>query len=107
MDGFLISVPDPEKNNSYLDIYLTPTVNTSVKTQIINGTPFIKLNCKFSGRIYSMEENSNYSDSNILTQISSSCNKYIESILTEYLYKTAKIFNTDINRFGKYVRKNL
>ena len=106
VDGFLISVPDPEKNNSYLDIYLTPTVNTSVKTQIINGTPFIKLNCKFSGRIYSMEENSNYSDSNILTQISSSCNKYIESILTEYLYKTAKIFNTDINRFGKYVRKN-
>ena len=106
VDGFLISVPTPNKSNSYIDLHLTPLISPNVKVDILNGTPYIELNCTFTGRIYSMEDDSDYLDSNILDQISNSCNSYLESILSEYLYKTSKSLNSDINGFGKIERKN-
>ena len=106
VDGFLISVPTPNKSNSYIDLHLTPLISPDIKVDILNGTPYIELNCTFTGRIYSMEDNSDYLDSNILEQISNSCNSYLETILSEYLYKTSKSFNSDINGFGKKARKN-
>ena len=38
--------------------------------------------------------------------ISHSCNRYLESILSDYLYKTAKEFKSDINDFGVYALGN-
>ena len=106
VDGFLISVPNPNKANSYIDLHVTPLVSPDIKVNIITGTPYITLNCRFTGRIYSMEDGADYLDSAMLNQISDSCNSYLESILTEYLYKTSQALNSDINGFGKIARKN-
>ena len=43
---------------------------------------------------------------NFENQISNCCNSYLESILTEYLYKTSKSLSSDINGFGKTARSN-
>ena len=53
-----------------------------------------------------MEDNADYLDNDILNQISNSCNSYLESVLTEYLYKTSKALNSDINGFGKIARSH-
>ncbi len=106
VDGFLVSVPNPNKANSYIDLHVTPLISPKVKVNIINGTPYIQLDCTFTGRIYSIESGADYLDANMLTQISNSCNSYLESILTKYLYKTSKALNSDINGFGKSARKN-
>ena len=101
VSGFLVSVPNPSKSNSYLDIYITPLNETKFKVYIINGTPYISVKCRFTGRIYSMEENSKYLDDKLLKEISDSCNSYIKSVMTDYLYKTSKYLKSDINSFGK------
>lgn len=101
VSGFLVSVPNPSKSNSYLDIYITPLNETKFKVDIINGTPYISVKCRFTGRIYSMEENSKYLDDKLLKEISDSCNSYIKSVMTDYLYKTSKYLKSDINSFGK------
>ena len=106
VDGFLVSVPNPNKANSYIDLHVTPLISPKVKVNIVNGTPYIQLDCTFTGRIYSIESGADYLDANMLTQISNSCNSYLESILTKYLYKTSKALNSDINGFGKSARKN-
>lgn len=106
LDRFLISVPNPQNDNNYLDIYLTPTASTDIKIDTSNQTPYIKIECEFSGRIYSMSENSKYLSSEVLDSISNSCNSYLESVFSDYLYKTAKDFNSDINGLGKYALKN-
>lgn len=104
VSGFLVSVPNPSKTNSYLDIYITPLNETKFKVDIINGTPYISVKCRFTGRIYSMEKNSKYLDNKLLDEISNSCNNYIESVMTDYLYKTSKYLKSDINGFGKAVQ---
>ena len=106
IDRFLISVQDPENENNTLDIYMTPAKNTSVKVNTSTQTPYVEISCKFTGRIYSMSENSKYLSPDVLDSVSKSCDSYLESLFTEYLYKTSKEFNSDINSFGNYALKN-
>ena len=106
VDGFLISVHNPNKSNSYIDLYLTPLVEPNIKVSLPNGSPFVSLKLNFSGRIYSMEDGSDYLNTDMLNLISDSCNSYLQSIITDYLYKTSKDFKSDINGFGITARKN-
>lgn len=98
---FLISVPNPEKEGAYLDISLTPLKNTKIDVKIVNGSPFIKLNYKFTGQITSMQENSDYLSPELLEKVSSSCNNYLQSIFSNYLYRSSKELKSDINGIGK------
>ena len=104
--GFFITIKDPEETNNYLDIYLSPVKPTKIKLEIVNGSPFIKVNCVYSGRIYSIDANRQYLDPKKLETISSACNSYLESTFSDYLYKTSKEFKSDINEFGKYALSN-
>lgn len=106
VNGFLISVPNPKDSNSFVDVYFTPIANTSIDAKIVNNSPYIKIDCKISGRVYSLDKNTNYSDPEILEELSNSCSNYLEAIISDYLYKTSKVFNSDINKLGKYIRKN-
>ncbi len=53
-----------------------------------------------------MSDDAKYLDPKLLDDISKTCNKYLESVLSDYLYKTAKDFKSDINGFGKYALNN-
>lgn len=102
VERFLISIPDPEDSNRYLDIYITPNTSTSIDIDTSTSSPYIKIKAEFSGRIYSMSDNSKYLEPDVLNAISGSCNKYLETVFTDYLYKTSKELKSDINGFGKY-----
>lgn len=106
VDRFLISVPDPDDVNSYIDIYLYPKGSTSIDVDTSSSSPFIKVKAGFTGKIYSMSNNSQYLDPEILKNLSETCNKYLESVFSDYLYKTSKDFKSDINGFGKYALNN-
>ena len=49
-----------------------------------------------------MNENSDYLKPSTLSAISNSCNKYLENVISDYLYKTSLEFKSDINGLGKY-----
>lgn len=106
VDRFLISVPDPLNDNSYLDIYITPKGSTDVEVDTSTSSPYVKIKCEFTAQIYSMSEDSNYLSSDVLDSVSDSCNTYLESMFLDYLYKTSKDFKSDINGFGNFAAKN-
>lgn len=106
VDRFLISVPDPDDVSSYIDIYLYPKESSTIKVDTSSSSPFIKVKAGFVGRIYSMSNNSQYLDPEILKDLSETCNKYLEAVFSDYLYKTSKEFKSDINGFGKYALHN-
>lgn len=102
IDTFLISIPNPEVLDNKIDIYLTPNTTHNIDVSIVNGAPYIKVKLKFSGKIYSMTRDAQYLDNKILDKISSSCNTYLESQFSNYLYKTSNVLKSDINQFGSY-----
>ena len=106
VNRFLISIPDPLNENNDLDIYLTHTFSNDIKVYTDTPSAYIKLKIELSGRIYSMANNANYLSPEVLETISNSCNSYLESTFSSYLYKTSKDFKSDINGFGKSALKN-
>ncbi len=100
IDSFLVSISDPQDTNSKLDIYLKPNLEHKIDVSFVNGSPFIKIKLGFTGKIYSMRKNSEYLDINVLNSISNSCNDYLETQFTNYLYKTSTVFESDINSIG-------
>lgn len=102
VDSFLVSIPDPQNLDSKIDIYLTPNSTHNINVSIVNGSPYIKIKLEFSGKIYSMSKDSEYLNSDVLDSISNSCNSYLKSQFSGYLYKTSTVFKSDINSFGLY-----
>ena len=106
VERFLISIPDPNDTSSYLDIYLTSKNPTTIDVDTSTTSPYITVKTGFTGKIYSMSDEAKYLEPEFLNNISETCNKYLESVLSDYLYKTAKDFKSDINGLGKYALKN-
>lgn len=106
INSFLVSVPDPNNSSSYIDILLKPDASPSIKVSTLSGNPYIKINTKFNGRIFSMTNSSDYSEESNLDIISKHCNSYLESTFSNYLYKSSKEFNSDITGFAKYALSN-
>ena len=101
VNGFLITIPNPQDEENYIDIYLYHDSNSDINVDIVNGTPYISIDCKLDGRIYSIKNNAKYLDNNILNEISKYAENYMKLQMSNYLYKTSKDFKADINNFGK------
>ena len=106
INSFIITVPSPKDNTLKIDLLVTPKGTCKTKVNIVNGSPYVKINGSFNAKIYSMDEKDNYLEPGILTTLSNTCNTYLENILLNYLYKTSVEFKSDISGIGKYALSN-
>lgn len=106
INSFIITVPSPKDNTLKIDLLVTPKGTCKTKVNIVNGSPYVKINSSFNAKIYSMDEKDNYLEPGILTTLSNTCNTYLENILLNYLYKTSVEFKSDISGIGKYALSN-
>ncbi len=105
---FILSVPNPNDETQMLDISMSHKRKDKVYVDTSSGTPYISLNIKLTGKILTVTSDSNYIDENNLKSIGNYTNSYLESTISNYLYKTSKEFKSDIDSFGRYaIRKFL
>ena len=105
LDNAVISVPSPFESTNYIDLYLT---NSKCKTKVYltNGTPYIKPSIDLSARIISMSDDYKDLTEENIELIEEYAKYYVERFIYDYLYKTAKVFKSDITAFGKYAVSN-
>lgn len=97
-----ISVPNLYNSNfPNIDLKLLKEKNPKIKVEIINGSPFINIEIFVTGYGLSLDDYTDYSSTKILSEINTSAKSYIEKEILNYLYKTSKEFNSDIDGFGK------
>ncbi len=106
INSFIITVPSPKDNTFKIDLLVTPKGTCKTKVDIVNGSPYVKINGSFNAKIYSMDEDKNYLDCDFLDSLSNTCNIYLENVLLNYLYKTSLEFKSDISGIGKYALSN-
>lgn len=106
VDRFLITIPDPNKPDSNIDIYITPEGTNEIKIDTSTDSPFFKIKLKFSGRIHSMSSEADYLNEKTLNMVSNACNSYLQERFANFLYKTSKEYKSDICGFGKYALGN-
>ena len=105
-ESSIISINNPYKENSSIDVALYFHKDTKIDARLVNGSPYVKINGSFNAKIYSMDEDKNYLDSDFLDSLSNTCNIYLENVLLNYLYKTSLEFKSDISGIGKYALSN-
>ncbi len=106
INTFLVSIPDPSDNTKYIDLSLIEYAKSKINVDVNNGSPHIYLDISLSGRILNVDSNSDYTNDSYLKEISSYANSYIQSNISNYLYKTSKDYKSDIDGFGKYASKH-
>lgn len=75
---------------------------TTADVNIVNGTPYIKINTTLSGNVVSSTSDSKYLSNDVLEELSKYADSYLESMISSYLYKTSKDLKSDVTGFGKY-----
>lgn len=80
--------------------------NTKNKVELINDSPYIKVDVKLDAKILSVSKNSNYIGKDDLSLVESYAESYIKNKLENYLYKTSKEYKSDIASFGRYAVRN-
>lgn len=102
LENATITVPNPFNFDSTISVYIKSNKPVEKKLYFYNGYPYITCEVYVSGNILSLSESVNISNEQDLQTINSYVNKYLEDSLSEYLYKTSKVFKSDIAGFGKY-----
>ena len=105
LENAVISVPSPFESTNYIDLYLTNS-NCKTKVYLTNGTPYIKPCIDLSARIISMSDDYKDLTEENIELIEEYAKYYVERFIYDYLYKTAKVFKSDITAFGKYAVSN-
>lgn len=95
-----VVIPDPFQNDQYLDILLSSKRKTKNKVSIINGSPFIQVDIALEAKLLSINSKEDYSSEEITQLIEDYASRYFKQNTLEYLYTTAKIYQSDIAGFG-------
>ena len=106
LDRCVLSVPSPFENHKYIDLKLTSDKKTECSVSQINSSPLINIDVYLIGYGLSLNENTSYNSDESLNLIKDYAEKYIKTQIENYLYSTAKIYNSDICGFGRYAVTN-
>lgn len=105
-----ISVPDPDDETKKIDLFLTSNHTAKIKVSILNGNPFVKSHLTVNAKLASIDalskDTSPKSSEERLKRVEESATHYLKTLLSNYCYKTAKEFHSDIAGFGRHALKN-
>lgn len=97
----IITLNHPLKENSTIDIALYSHKKTNIDAKLINGSPFATIEVFLNSRLLSVDKNSGDFDSDEIKELESLINSYLENAILNYLYKTSKEFESDIDGIGQ------
>ena len=105
-----ISIPDPDDESKKIDLFLTSNHTAKIQVSILNGTPFVKSHLTVNAKLASVDalskDTTPESSEQRLKKIEESAEHYLETLLSNYCYKTAKEFHSDIAGFGRHAIQN-
>lgn len=105
VNSFLLSIDYPGKSEK-LDLSLSQDNPTKISISIVDNIPNINIDISLNGKVSSILKDVNYSDENVINNISNLTNEYLKKNILNYLNKTTSVFKCDIDNFSSHAKKN-
>ena len=105
-ESSVISIDNPYKENSAIDIALYFHKNTKINAKLVNGSPYVKSTIYLNARLLSVDKISESLTPEKIEELELLMEAYLENAFLDYQYKTAKVFEADIDNVGKNLIKN-
>ena len=96
-----ISVPSANENDSNIDLKITQSKKTKISVDTDSDNPIIYIDVFLEGFGVSLDKNINYESIEQIEKINSTTELFLKNKFENYLNKTSKDFNSDIDGFGK------
>ena len=106
LDYCNIQVPNPNDSSKNVNLILRLRKKPKISLNIINGSAYIKMDIKLSIRVISIEKGIDFTNQETGEILQNTVNSYMKNTILNYLYKTTKEFNSDIDGFGYYALKH-
>lgn len=106
LESATVTIPNPFDFDNNLSVNIKLNKNTKNTVSLVNDFPFIECNVYVTGNVLSIDPSIDLNNTSHVEIINSYVSKYLEDIISSYLYKTAKSFKADISNFGKYILPN-
>ena len=100
-----ITLPNPFVQNESVTLLLKPTNNFKKDINIVNSTPYISISPNFEANILTSNKHTPDLTQSQIETIEEYAMSFLNSKISEYLYKTSKQFKSDIDEFGQYASK--
>lgn len=99
-----VTIPSPFNTNDNLSFSVSLSKPTCNSVYSVNNHPYITSKICINAVLETMNYNIDVSDKNTLILLNESLTDYILQNIYSYLYKTSKIYKSDIVGFGKYAK---
>ena len=101
VDSFVLSIPMDNYPDNILDLNISSVRNSTIKVDTSSDIPNIYVKVYCEAKVLTVDENSNYSNSEVLKDLSKHAHNYIKENIEKYLNKTSKELNSDIANFSQ------
>lgn len=105
LDYCKIQIQDTENITEAVDLRINLKNKPKTKLKFINGSPYITININIESEVISINGTSNYLNNTNISSLERNINDYLEQIILNYLYKISKVYNSDIDGFGRFAMK--
>ena len=103
VDKFLVSIDNPNNENEKIDITLNSLSSVYFDVNVDSDKPKINIKFNLNGKILNSTDQISIYKENI--RINDDLKKHLQSKILDYLYKTSKEYNSDIECFYKVAKK--
>lgn len=94
-----LTIPSPLNKNANIDLEIGIMKNALKNIELLNHTPFISYDIYIYANIAASGKNYDYTSSENIEIVEKETQKYLENLLTEYLYLLSKEYNSDVLNF--------
>lgn len=105
LDYCTIQIQYAENKAETVDLVIQLKHDPKIKFKFVNGSPYISINVSLESQVASLSSSENHLNNTKITSLENSTNEYLENILYNYLYKISKMYNSDIDGFGRFAMK--
>lgn len=101
----IITIPNPFQDNSYIDLEIKNNKKSNIDVSMINNTPFITCKAYIHANIKTSGKNFDYTKMENIETVNYYATRHLENIISNYLYKISKEYDTDVLGFQKKLSK--
>ena len=99
INSCIISIDSPLKENSKIEIQVSPEKKTKISTIIENGGLKIGIKLKLAADVITLENDTDYENNEVLELISKSAESYLTNEFNKYFNKVSREYSVDIDKF--------
>lgn len=99
LNSCVVSIDNPLKENSKMEVQIFPEKKSKISTKIENGNLKINVTLNLIADIISLDKETDYENNIVLEKISEATNSYFKQELNNYFNKISKEYNVDIDKF--------